>query len=233
MTKGYVIKHFLGTSIFFALLFICAGSIEFKAAWYYIALGMLMFVLSLTVLRISDDLMGERAEASKKAVAWDKKILGLSFLSTIGMFVFAGLDDGRFHWSQQYFANGTCMNCSIDENIVRAAGLILTAIGQLMFLVAQKQNPFFSSVVRIQSDRGHAVHAKGLYAIVRHPAYLGNIIQAIGFPLLFYSLWVIIPVFLSVLLTVVRTFKEDAYLKENLAGYSEYAATTRGRLFPF
>ena len=66
--------------------------------------------------------------------------------------------------------------------------MIFTALGQLLFLIAQKQNKFFSSTVRIQTDRDQTVCETGLYKIVRHPAYLGSIIQSLGFPLLFGSL---------------------------------------------
>jgi len=53
-------------------------------------------------------------------------------------------------------------------------GWAYVAGGQLLYLVAQHQNKFFSSTVRIQEDRGHTVYQKGIYRMVRHPAYLGS-----------------------------------------------------------
>ena len=111
--------------------------------------------------------------------------------------------------------------------------IVLTIIGQLFFLIAQKQNIFFSSTVRIQTDRGHTVCETGLYKVVRHPAYLGSVIQAIGFPLLFGSLWSIIPVSISIILLLTRTYLEDKTLKNELKGYIEYTLKTRYRLIPY
>src|SRR5690606_25905194 len=101
------------------------------------------------------------------------------------------------------------------------------------FLFAQKQNKFFSSTVRIQSDRNHTVCDTGLYKIVRHPAYLGSIIQAAGFPLLFGSLWSIFPVVLLIVLNIVRTSLEDKTLKKELNGYTEYSRKIRYKIFPY
>jgi protein-S-isoprenylcysteine O-methyltransferase Ste14 len=113
------------------------------------------------------------------------------------------------------------------------SGIILTGTGQLLFLVAQKQNRFFSSTVRIQTDRGHTVCETGLYKIVRHPAYMGSLIQSIGFPMIFGSLWSIIPVCILIVLFIVRTNLEDKTLKDELKGYIEYSDKTRYRIIPY
>jgi len=117
--------------------------------------------------------------------------------------------------------------------ILYALGIILTIKGQLLFLIAQKQNKFFSSTVRIQTDREHVVCETGLYKIVRHPAYLGSIIQALGFPLLFGSLWSIIPICLLIILFLIRTNLEDKTLKNEFKGYPEYSNKTRYKIVPY
>jgi protein-S-isoprenylcysteine O-methyltransferase Ste14 len=133
----------------------------------------------------------------------------------------AGFDSGRYHWSP-WFHPG-----------LHATGIAMTLAGQLLFLIAQKQNKFFSSTVRIQTDRGHFVCDTGLYTVVRHPAYLGSLIQVIGFPLMFGSLWSMIPVGISVILLIIRTCLEDKTLHLELNGYSGYAMKTRYRLIPY
>jgi len=221
MKSKYWIKSLAGTLMFFAIIFISAGHIDYWHGFIYVSIGLLMMLLNFTVLQIDSELLKERSKPGEGAKKWDKNLLGLSFLATISMYCIAGLDSGRFHWSPDFHWSLTVL------------GIILTASGQLLFLIAQKQNKFFSSTVRIQTDRGHTVCDTGLYKIVRHPAYMGSFIQLSGFPLLFGSLWSIIPVGLSVILLISRTYLEDQLLKKELKGYDKYVEKTRYRLIPF
>jgi protein-S-isoprenylcysteine O-methyltransferase Ste14 len=221
MKTSYLIKHFFGTFIFFAVIFVSAGRIDYPQGLIYVSLGLIMAMLNYTVLRIDPELLKERSKPGDGTKKWDKTILGLSFLVTISMYIIAGLDSGRFHWSPEFHWS-ICL-----------PGIILTASGQLLFLIAQKQNRFFSSTVRIQTDREHVVCDTGLYKTVRHPAYLGSIIQAAGFPLLFGSLWSIIPVSVLITLFIIRTALEDRTLRNELKGYPEYSDKTRYKIIPF
>jgi protein-S-isoprenylcysteine O-methyltransferase Ste14 len=221
MKTNYILKLFVGTSIFFLFLFLSAGRINYWQGLVYVSIGFIMLVLSFTVLSIDSELLKERSKPGADTKKWDKTILGLSFLSTISMYIIAGLDSGRYHWSPDFHWS------------IYMSGIILTGTGQLLFLVAQKQNRFFSSTVRIQTDRGHTVCETGLYKIVRHPAYMGSVIQASGFPLIFGSLWSIIPVSGLIILLIVRTNKEDRTLMIELKGYSEYSCKTRYKIIPF
>ena len=221
MKAPYWIKHVIGTSLFFSILFISAGRIGYWQGWVYVSIGFVMGLLSYTVLRIDPELLKERSKPGENTKQWDKAILGLSLLVTIAMYIVAGLDSGRYYWSPEFHMSLTLL------------GMILTVSGQLLFLVAQKQNKFFSSTVRIQTDRNHTVCKTGLYKFVRHPAYLGSIVQAVGFPLLFGSLWSIIPVSGSIILFIIRTSLEDRTLNEELEGYPEYSRETRYKIIPF
>jgi protein-S-isoprenylcysteine O-methyltransferase Ste14 len=111
-------------------------------------------------------------------------------------------------------------------------GVAFVLIGQLIFLVAKTTNKFFSSVVRIQHDRGHTVCDTGIYTFVRHPGYLGMIISWVGFPILLASLWSIIPVAIAIVLLLVRTRLEDETLTRELAGYTDYTKRTHYKLIP-
>lgn len=221
MKTSYILKHFAGTFIFFLVIFLSAGKLNYPQGLIYVSIGVLMGILNYTFLKPDAALLDERGKAGEGARKWDKGILGFSFLLTITMYVVAGLDSGRYGWSPVFHQG------------LMAAGIILTATGQLLFLVAQKQNRFFSSTVRIQTDRDHKVCNTGLYKFVRHPAYLGLIVQSIGFPLLFGSLWSIIPVGILIILHLIRTYLEDKTLKEELTGYLDYSNTTPYRIFPY
>lgn len=220
-TNQYMIKHLAGTFLYFLILFISAGHIDYWQGWIYVIIGLAMFTVSYTVLRVDTELLNERSKPGEGIKKWDKLLLGLSFLIMIIMFITAGLDSGRYHWSFDLHWS------------LYILGIILTIVGQLLFLIAQKQNKFFSSTVRIQTERGHTVCETGLYKVVRHPAYLGNIIQTLGFPILFGSLWSIIPVSISILLLLIRTYLEDRTLINELNGYREYTHKTRYKIIPY
>lgn len=217
-------KAYLSTLVinlfFLAILLLSAGRLSYWPAWVYVAMGVLMSVATRFVLRDNPELADERGKPKSDAKTWDKKLLALGFVLTLAMLVVAGLDAGRFHLrpvlTWPFFA----------------FGLALNLVGMGIFLRALKENRFFSSVVRIQSDRGHTVCSSGPYRVVRHPGYTGMIIGTLGIPLLLMSAWSAIPALLFVALTVVRTHWEDTALTEELAGYREYRESTRYRLFP-
>ena len=174
MKATLFLKQAFGALVFFSVIFISAGHIVYWPGILYVIIGLFMFTLNFTVLKLDPDLMKERSKPGEGAKKWDKTILGLSFLATIGMYITAGLDSGRYHWSPDF------------SWILIISGVILTMTGQLLFLIAQKQNKFFSSTVRIQTDRGHTVCETGLYKLVRHPAYMGSLIQGNWFSSVFW-----------------------------------------------
>jgi protein-S-isoprenylcysteine O-methyltransferase Ste14 len=138
----------------------------------------------------------------------------------LGLHVVAGLDVGRFHWSD---------DVPLPLQVV---GLAVMAAALAVMMWALAVNRFFSSVVRIQSDRGHHVITGGPYRVVRHPAYACVPFLFIGGGLALGS-WltallslVMLPLFLR------RTAQEDRTLREQLEGYAAYAERVRYRLFP-
>jgi protein-S-isoprenylcysteine O-methyltransferase Ste14 len=221
MKTSYLVKQLFGTILFFGLIFISAGRLDYWQGLVFAGAGLVMFVLSYTLLKMDPELARERSNPGEGVKKWDKMILLLSFLCILGMYVVAGLDTGRFHWSPGFHWS------------LYAAGILLSITGQLLFLIAQKQNKFFSSTVRIQTERGHQVCDTGLYSFVRHPAYLGTIIQTLGFPFFFGSVWAGIPALIAIILLVLRTSLEDRTLMQELNGYREYAGKITYRILPY
>lgn len=116
--------------------------------------------MNFTSIGEDTELLNERSHPPTDAKEWDKRILKLSALLTLIAYVVAGLDSGRYQWSP-HLQWGICL-----------LGIVFMFIGQLLFLIAKKTNRFFSSVVRIQNDKGHAVCETGLYRFVRHRPHL-------------------------------------------------------------
>ena len=216
----YFFKSFAGICFFIVVLFISAGRLDYYQGWIYAAMSLLGLLMSFVLTGDDAELLDERSKPPGDAKAWDKRILKLSALTTIIVCVVAGLDSGRYLWSPPV-QWGTCL-----------LGIVLMLSGQLLFLMAKKTNKFFSSVVRIQNDRGHTVCETGPYRYVRHPGYSGMIISWIGFPLVLGSVWSIIPVVLAIILLLVRTSLEDRTLIKELSGYGQYVQQTRFKLVP-
>jgi protein-S-isoprenylcysteine O-methyltransferase Ste14 len=220
-TIQLLIKSLIGTLFFLLILFISAGRINYWQGWLYSTICIISVLLNSFALINKDELAAERSGVKSGTKSWDKIIIGLSAVTIIITYIIAGLDSGRFQWSPKFHWG------------INAIGAILILLGEVIFLMAQKQNKFFSSLMRIQTDRGHTVCDTGIYKIIRHPAYFGNIITAIGIPLILGSLWSFIPSVVSIFLTIIRTSLEDKTLINELEGYSDYASKTRYRLLPY
>ena len=206
--------------VFLAILLLSAGTVNYWPAWVYLATGVLMSGLTRWILRRDPELAKERAKPGADSKVWDKKLLGVSFLLSLSMLVLAGLDAGRFHWNPVLTWPWS------------AAGLVLSLVGMGIFLRALKENRFFSAVVRVQRDRGHAVCNTGPYRVIRHPGNLGMLLGTLGLPILLMSAYSAIPAVLSAVVMIARTHMEDTTLAEELDGYQDYQRTTRYRLVP-
>ncbi len=112
------------------------------------------------------------------------------------------------------------------------AGAVVLAPGLGLAGWAMIANAYFSTAVRIQSDRGQTVCRSGPYRFVRHPGYVGYILQPLGTALLLGSLWALIPGLVAVILMGIRTILEDRLLQAKLPGYREYAQQVRYLLVP-
>ncbi|MDH5455121.1 MAG: isoprenylcysteine carboxyl methyltransferase, partial [Gammaproteobacteria bacterium] len=153
------------------ILLLCGGELGWWQAWLYSLLIVVAGVGGrLWAEHRHPGLMAERQnlENIQNAKAWDKVLAPLMALS-IGypMVVVAGLDH-RYNWS------------SVFPFWLIALGFMLVLLGYSFATWALAENRFFSSVVRIQADRGHVVCDSGPYRFVRHPGYAGNILALAG-----------------------------------------------------
>lgn len=220
MKAIFLAKALISTLVFAAILFFSAGTTDYLQGWIFLATTVTTAIMNFLSIRNDTELMIERSHAGEGAKSWDKLILALSAVTYLTGIVTAGLDSGRFHWSPVFHWG------------FYAAGILIMISGQAIFLAARKENKFFSSIVRIQTNREHTVCDTGIYKTVRHPGYLGMALSLTAVPLITGSLWSIIPVSASIGLLVVRTCLEDASLKKELPGYAEYTEKTKHRLVP-
>jgi protein-S-isoprenylcysteine O-methyltransferase Ste14 len=161
-----------------------------------------------------------RFEDTTEVKPWDKVLAPLMAVSiSFPLFIVAGLDH-RWGWSPVF---PTWLNI---------LGLVMVSVGYALAVWALVENPFFSSTVRVQWERGHVVCDTGPYRIVRHPGYAGNMLPLAGIALALGSLWTLIPAVVAFIIAVIRTRLEDRTLQEELPGYRDYARRVRYRLIP-
>jgi protein-S-isoprenylcysteine O-methyltransferase Ste14 len=114
----------------------------------------------------------------------------------------------------------------------QVAGIMVYILVETFATWAMAVNAFFSSQVRIQTDRGHSVITGGPYRFVRHPAYAAGILAALASAPFLESWWALIPAVASIPFFILRTSLEDQTLQDELPGYREYAQKVRYRLLP-
>jgi protein-S-isoprenylcysteine O-methyltransferase Ste14 len=205
------------------ILFICGGDLGWWQAWLY---SMLILAAGIGgrmwAERRHPGLTAERQNMEKvqSAKAWDKVLAPLMALSvSFPLVIVAGLDH-RFGWSPLF------------PLWLIVLGFLLISLGYAFAAWALIENRFFSSVVRIQVDRGHVVCDSGPYRIVRHPGYAGNMLALPGMVLALSSTWTLIPAAVALIIAVIRTVLEDQTLQDELPGYRDYARRVRYRMIP-
>lgn len=203
----------------FVVLFGLAGRWSYWQGWVFVALTALVLVVMSTVLSPGRELIEERLNPKEGVKSWDKLYMALSTPLYFVALILGGLD-ARFGWTRD-----------MPLWFYWTAAVVFL-IGNGVLLWARYTNRFFSSMVRIQTDRGQTVCRAGPYRYVRHPGYVGGILMALGMGIVLGSWGACIPQVLASLLLVWRTSREDRTLQAELPGYAEYSHETRSRLLP-
>ena len=211
----------LATPIFlFILIFPFAGRLDYWQGWLYIAVNTFIVLITVWILRDKPEFISERLKPGQGMKSWDKWYYALS---TPFYFIFlfvSSLDSGRFGWSGPLPA------------VIYLGGTLIYILGQAIMLWAKLANNYFSSVVRIQTERGQQVCREGPYNYVRHPGYVGGLLFGLTGPLMLGSLWGLVPAVIAAVMLVVRTGLEDKTLHQELPGYTDYAQAVKFRLLP-
>ncbi|MCE7990081.1 MAG: isoprenylcysteine carboxylmethyltransferase family protein [Caldilinea sp. CFX5] len=215
-----IMRTVLGMLAVLLLVFGSAGRWDYWQGWLYFLLVLLTMGLMWLILPQDSTLVEERLSPGAGMKGWDGLYFALSTPLYLIALLVAGLDVGRFGWT-----GPLPVWCYV-------LGVLLYLIGQGIFLWARYVNHFFSSVVRIQLDRGQTVCTDGPYRYVRHPGYVGGILFGLAAPLILGSVWALIPQALAALLLIWRTAREDRTLQAELPGYEQFMQQTRYRLLP-
>lgn len=205
--------------VFGLMVFLAAFTFDYWQAWVFLAVyAVSAWLPSIYLLRTNPVALQRRMRGGPAAETRtvQKFVMGGVWVSLAATLVVSALDH-RFGWS----AVPTAM-CLVGDVLV-AAGL-----GVVMLVVIQ--NSYAAGTVRV--EEGQKLTSTGLYGLVRHPMYTGNVIMMIGVPLALGSYWGLIFVIPHLLILSVRVRDEERLLEEQLDGYREYRGKVRYRVVP-
>lgn len=216
----FAVRESMGVLLMALALFWPAGGTQWWQAWALLILTSAWIIATAIVIaRHSPDLFAERLGPRKGAKRWDTALGSIRGILQLALLVVAGLDH-RYGWS------------TTISTAAEVTALVMSSLGYCLVVWATASNAFFSSIVRIQSERGHTVVTGGPYKYVRHPAYLGGLLTAVSTPILLGSWWAFALGLFDASLVILRTGLEDRTLCAELPGYPEYSFRVRRRLLP-
>jgi len=216
----YILSDISRTAVVGVLLFWIAGRLDWWAGWAALAAILInAAAVWYVVIRVHPALLAKRFWGRAGVKSWDNAIVLAIKMSQGVRYVVSALD----------FRNGWTVGF---PEWLQIAGFLVCLLGAFFFVWAMASNNFFSQIVRIQTDRGHAVATTGPYRFIRHPGYLGIILFELGSAAMLGSVWALIPLSFCVLFPILRTALEDRTLLVELPGYAEYARQVRYRLLP-
>jgi protein-S-isoprenylcysteine O-methyltransferase Ste14 len=205
--------------ILFALIFVCAGTIDFWQGWLFY----LVFLFSTTAMGIyfikyNRPLLERRMRFGpwEESRPIEKVLITLIFLMFVALMIVPALDH-RFAWSR------------VPGPVVVIANILIVVTFGL-FLVVLRANSFAASTITVEA--GQPVISTGPYAYVRHPMYAGAVLLIFAMPIALGSWWGLLIPLVSTPVLIVRIFDEERALEAELPGYQDYLVAVPWRLIP-
>ena len=198
-------------------LFLPSGTFDFWQAWLFI--GILfgpMFIAGIVLMVRQPDLLRKRLSA-KEEQNEQKRVVALSGLLFVAMFVVAGLNF-RFGW------------LLLPEWTTYVAAVIFL-ISYALYAEVMRENIWLSRTIEVQENQ--QVVSTGLYGIVRHPMYSATLLLFLSMPLVLNSVFSFILMLLYIPVIALRIRNEEQVLERELNGYTEYKQRVKYKLIPY
>jgi protein-S-isoprenylcysteine O-methyltransferase Ste14 len=218
LTKAWLGLTFLAL-VMGVLLFITAGTLEYREAWIYLGVFFTIATLITLYLRRHDPaLLARRVKAGPAAEKEprEKIIMGLNSLGFIAMLVVPALDH-RFN------------SPGLPPSLI-LLGNALTVTGFALTFRVFRENTYASGTIQTVADQ--KVISTGPYAVIRHPMYAGGMMILAGMPLALGSYHGFIAFGAMLPFLLWRLFDEEKFLALNLEGYADYCRKVRWRIIP-
>jgi protein-S-isoprenylcysteine O-methyltransferase Ste14 len=166
----------LGLVAFGAMLFLPAGTFHYWQAWVFLAVFALStWIPSLYLMRTNPEALERRMRVGPSAEArtLQRILITVVFIAFPAMFVITALDH-RFGWSPVPAS-------------VSLIGDVLVAVGLGLAMLVIVQNSYAAANVTVEAGQQRV--STGLYGLMRHPMYTGNVVLMLGIPLALGSYW--------------------------------------------
>lgn len=201
------------------LLFLPAWTLNYWQAWLFIVVFMVSVNVIGIYLALYDPALLERRKKfgpSTEQSPAQKIIMSIAILGNFVLLVFCALAH-RFGWAPV-------------SPTVALLGNLLVALGLFIDLLVFRANSFGGST--IETVEGQQVISTGLYAIVRHPMYVGVLVMIMGVPLALDAWWGLAYLLIALPALMWRILDEEQLLQKELAGYTNYMQKVQYRLVP-
>lgn len=223
VSLGKMVSSLLYILIFPLLLLWLAGDWLWPEGWIFSVWLTLLCYVTIIYLYVHDPaLLAERYQkpGAGGQKGWDRYVIYGIMIGFLAWFVIIPLDAQRYDWTTWF------------PLWLKIAGGIALVFSFILMFRAYADNTFLSPLVRLQKDRKQQVVSTGVYAVVRHPMYLGGILLFVGAPMLMGSFYGLLIGLSMLLLLAGRILGEEKMLEEELEGYKEYKKKVKYRLIP-
>lgn len=209
----------LGVIVFALLLFLPAWTLNYWQGWLFIVVFLGAANAIGVYLSLNDPELLERRKRIGPGAETNRAQKIIASLIPVGAVVLllVCVLDHRFGGSPV-------------PDVVSLLGDALILLGFLIDFFVFRENTYGAS--NIQVTEGQEVISTGLYAVVRHPMYLGVLVMMLGVPAALGSLWGYLALALMLPVLIWRILDEEKTLKRDLQGYQEYTQKVRYRLIP-
>ncbi len=212
-----ITKFTLGFLLVGLLIFVPAGTLEYRNGWLFMGILFVpMFLAGLVMMAKDPQLLRKRLNA-KETQRGQSLVIKLSGLMFLAGFLLAGLSY-RFGWMR------------LPDWVSHTAAVLFLA-AYLIYAEVLRENTYLSRTVEVQE--GQQVIDTGLYGIVRHPMYSATVLLFLAMPLVLGSLLSFGIFLFYPVLIVFRIKGEEELLEAELPGYAAYRETVKYRLVPF
>lgn len=198
------------------LLFIPAGTLQYREAWVYISILFVPALIFIIYLFRKDPGLIERRMKMKEKQDVQNKVVIIIALFVAAVFVACGLDK-RFGWSR----------LPLIVIVISDVAVFFTYLFVINVLL---KNRYASRTVEVEED--HKLITTGPYKIIRHPMYLAVLIMFISTPFTLGSYWASIGNVFIISPFIARIINEEKLLIKQLKGYKKYTEEVKYRLIP-